>query len=81
MPTAEKFEIVTILPGYIMGPAMVGRGFSSGEIMQSIASGSFNQLGLPRKHLCLVDVREVAQAHMNAIKIEQAANNRFILVN
>jgi hypothetical protein len=26
-------------------------------------------------------VREVAQAHMNAIKIEQAANNRFIVVN
>ena len=33
LPEAERFEIVTILPGYIMGPAMVGRGFNSGEIV------------------------------------------------
>ena len=49
--------------------------------MIAIASGIYNQQGLPRMHLCVVDVREVAFAHINAIKIEAAANNRFILVN
>lgn len=28
-----------------------------------------------------VDVREVAQAHLNAIKLPAAANRRFFLVN
>ena len=28
----------------------------------------------------LVDLRDVAEAHLNAIKIDEAANRRFILV-
>jgi nucleoside-diphosphate-sugar epimerase len=81
LPKDQRFDIVTILPGFIFGPSMCSRGFSSGEIMIAIASGIYNQQGLPRMHLCVVDVREVAFAHINAIKIEAAANNRFILVN
>ena len=31
--------------------------------------------------MTLVDVREVALAHVQAIKVEEARNRRFILVN
>jgi len=60
---------------------MLPRGFASGEIIHTLVDGGFNQLGIPRIHMCVVDVREVALAHMNALKIEEAANQRFILSN
>ena len=35
--------------------------------------------GLPKMHFGVVDVRDAAQAHLNAIKLEEAKNKRFIL--
>jgi len=36
---------------------------------------------MPKVKMGIVDVREVAQAHLNAIKIDEAKNQRFILTN
>ena len=36
--------------------------------------------GLPQSQMHLVDVRDVAQSHLNAITIPEAAGNRFMLV-
>jgi len=71
------FEIATINPSLIMGPAFVGAGFSSGEIISSILLGKYPRL--PRVGFGLVDVRDVAQAHLEALKRPEAANKRFIL--
>ena len=35
--------------------------------------------GVPRVNLPIVDVRDVALAHLNAIKVPEARNQRFIL--
>ena len=36
--------------------------------------------GLPKMWFPIVDVRDVAQAHLNAIKVPEAANKRFLYV-
>ena len=55
-----------------MGPSLVDSGFSSGEILLMIMNGKFP--GMPVVQMPLVDVREVAQAHLNGIKLPEAAN-------
>jgi nucleoside-diphosphate-sugar epimerase len=37
--------------------------------------------GVPRFSTPIVDVRDVALAHLRAITVKEAANQRFILVN
>jgi len=42
-------------------------------------SGKFP--GTPRVMYPVVDVRDVALAHLRAIKVKEAANNRFLITN
>lgn len=72
------FDLVTILPTFIMGPAPCGDGTSIG-FMKSVLNGS--QSEIPRGRRGFVDVRDVAMAHLKAIQIPEAANKRFILYN
>jgi len=58
----HDIEVVTINPSLIMGPAFVGAGFSSGEIISNIILGKFP--GLPKVQFGLVDVRDCATAHL-----------------
>ncbi len=37
--------------------------------------------GMPKIHFPIVDVRDVALAHLRAIKVEDARNNRFLVHN
>lgn len=74
----HNIEIVTINPGLIMGPSYVGAGFASGDIITNIMMGKWP--GMPKTRMGLVDVRDVAQAHLEGIKKPAAANKRFILV-
>jgi nucleoside-diphosphate-sugar epimerase len=73
-----SFDLVTILPTFIMGPAPCGDGTSVG-FMKSVLNGS--QSEIPRGMRGFVDVRDVAMAHLKAIQIPEAANQRFILYN
>jgi nucleoside-diphosphate-sugar epimerase len=79
MAPEEAFELVCVNPGLVMGPSFVGKGFTSGEIMDLFMMGVLP--GQPRVMMTLVDVREVALAHLQAIKVPEARNHRFILVN
>lgn len=72
------FDLVTILPTFIMGPAPCGAGTSVG-FMKSVLNGSKSEI--PRGMRGFVDVRDVAMAHLKAIQIPEAANKRFILYN
>ena len=45
----------------------------------AIATGRMK--GLPHIQVALVDVRDVALAHLKAVYVEAAANQRFILVS
>jgi dihydroflavonol-4-reductase len=77
MPENEKFELVSINPGLVLGPAFVGAGFTSGEFVTGIMEGTKKYL--PPNNV--VDVRDVAKAHLMAIKKQAAVNKRFVLVN
>jgi len=72
------FDIVTILPCFIMGPAPTGDG-ESVTYMKNILNGSKSEV--PRNSSSFVDVRDVALAHLRAIQLPEAANQRFILYN
>jgi uncharacterized protein YbjT (DUF2867 family) len=69
---------VTINPGLILGPSFIGAGFTSGDVIAKLMNRSYP--GLPKIQLPIVDVRECAQAHYEAVKRPDAANKRYILV-
>lgn len=79
LPEDEKFELVTINPCLIAGPTKVADGFSSGKIIKMVLNREFPSN--PKMSLGVVDVREVAEAHVKAITVEEAANKRFILAS
>ena len=77
LPEAERFEIVTMCPGFIMGPSICsGDGFSEGWLKKML-DGSFPKV--PRTNFSFVDVRDVALAHLKGIELAEAANKRFLL--
>ena len=65
LPANERFEIVTINPGLIMGPAFVDAGFSSGDIIAKLMNNEYP--GMPVIMMPIVDVRETAMAHLLAL--------------
>ena len=62
-----------------MGPSLCNGDFTSGMAVKKMLNGEYP--GLPKVMLPLVDVREVAFAHLQAIKVPEARNNRFALVS
>ena len=72
LPEHERFEIVTINPSLIVGPAFVDAGFSSGEVINQVMNNPY--VGQPQIYIGLVDVRECATAHLLALKKKEAAN-------
>ena len=61
----NPFEIVTINPGFILGPILVKSPFTSEEIIYSIMIGKYP--ALPNIYMPVVDVRDVAAAHLRAL--------------
>ena len=79
LPEDQKFELVSVIPGLVQGPPIVFSDFSSAFYMKLMMLGLMP--GLPKIMFPVVDVRNVAEAHLNAIKIEEAKNQRFLLVD
>jgi len=79
LPLEERFEVVTICPGLVMGPSLIPGGFASGEIIGYLLNGFIGKNA--GDTWPLVDVREVAQAHLHALLVPEARNQRFLLVN
>ena len=77
LPEAEKFELVTILPAFTMGPNLRAEHFASGGWIKNLMTGSMTEI--KADGCAAVDVRDVAFAHLQAIKVSAAANRRFIL--
>ena len=69
-------ELVTICPGAVIGPVL-GSDFSpSIDIVRSLLRTSMP--GLPRFGWPLVDVRDIADLHVRALRAPNAAGQRFI---
>ena len=75
----ERWDLLVINPGFVMGPSMSKRVDSTSiDFMRSIVNGKF-ATGLPDFYFSIVDVRDVAKAHINAGLLEKASG-RHILV-
>jgi len=70
------FKLTTICPGYIFGPSLIKTDFSSGSIIKQIMMGEL--LGIPKLYMPIVDVRDVAIAHIKAMESDITDGNRYI---
>jgi len=76
----DRWKLVTINPGFVMGPSLSQRTDSTSiSFMRSLLKGDFKQ-GLPDLYFGVVDVRDVANAHIKASQQENA-NGRHIMVS
>lgn len=75
----QRWEMVTIHPGAIFGPSLSRRvDASSVAMVLQFLQGAF-RTGVPRLWLGVVDVRDVAQAHVRAA-LQPAASGRYLVV-
>jgi nucleoside-diphosphate-sugar epimerase len=74
---ATRIELVAINPGLVIGPNLNKASFSSGDIVGGCLMGAMPMI--PAQHYPMVDVRDVAQAHLEGVLRDEANGKRFIL--
>lgn len=76
----KRFELTVVNPAYVQGPLLsASSGEGSKEICQRLLNGKFP--AIPDVSSPIVDVRDVATAHIAAMEKSEAAGNRYILSN
>ncbi|MGB3589052.1 MAG: aldehyde reductase, partial [Tunicatimonas sp.] len=76
----DHWNLVVINPGLVVGPPLSDQsGSESIKIIQQLTDGSL-KMGVPQLHNGVVDVRNVAEAHIAAAQ-KDGAQGRHILVN
>ncbi len=76
---AGSMELAVINPGGVLGPLLDKSFSTSGQIISRLIDGKVP--ACPRLNWSLIDVRDVAAAHYEAMIRPQAAGKRFILVS
>lgn len=77
--TPNAPELVTILPGAILGPILENDFGTSANLVKKLLDGSMP--AMPKIGYELVDVRSVASAFILAVENEKANGNRFLCAN
>jgi dihydroflavonol-4-reductase len=77
--TEVDIEMAAINPGYVFGPLLEKDFSDSAEIIRKLMVGEVP--GLPKISFPIVDVRDVAEMHVWALELPEAAGKRFICVN
>lgn len=72
-------ELVTLLPVAVIGPVLGAEISGSNRFIQRMLSGSLP--AVPRLSIPIVDVRDVAAAHVAAIDAPDAAGRRILLAS
>lgn len=72
----EPSRLTTILPAAIFGPVLSPEAMSSVALIQGLLNG--RPPAVPRVSFNIVDVRDVAEAHVLALTTPEAAGQRFI---
>lgn len=75
--SGEKTELATILPGAVFGPVLSSDSVGSVKIIQDLALG--RPPFMPRLGFWVIDVRDLADAHIRAMTLPAAAGERFIV--
>lgn len=68
--------LATVNPTLVLGPALSGDFSESLQVVERLVTGRVP--GLPRLGFNIVDVRDVADLHIRAMKAPEAAGQRFI---
>ena len=77
---SKRFELAVVNPAYIQGPLLSAHsGEGSKEVCERILGGKIP--ALPDTSFPVVDVRDVAAAHIAAMEKSEAAGNRYLLSN
>jgi len=75
----RRADLAVINPSAIMGPLLDEDPGTSAVIVKRLLNGTIP--AAPRLHLGIVDVRDVALAHLNAMQSPEAGGHRFIIVD
>ncbi len=76
----KRWTLATINPGFVLGPSLTKRADSTSiDFMMNMINGKL-KTGVPKLSFGIVDVRDVAKAHIKAFENDNA-NGRYILVN
>ncbi|USG60349.1 aldehyde reductase [Sneathiella marina] len=78
LPEDNRPELVMINPGFVLGPLIDPDTSASHEVVRRLLSGQVP--GIPDIGFSLVDVRDVAVAHVAALTADEAPGNRYICV-
>lgn len=73
---AGAMELTTVLPTAVFGPILTTEGLGSVQVIGRLMSGAMP--GLPKLGFNVVDVRDLAVAHVLAMTSPAAAGERFI---
>jgi nucleoside-diphosphate-sugar epimerase len=76
LPADTRPELVTINPSLVLGPLIDPDGSASVEAIRKLMAREAP--GCPRLGFALVDVRDVAAAHIAAMTSPKAAGNRYV---
>ncbi|XP_072017994.1 uncharacterized protein [Amphiura filiformis] len=79
LPDDKKFELAVVNPGFVMGPVLSGSYCSAMTLVKKILTR--DPPANVRINFGIVDVRDVAKAHINAMTEPEAVGRRHILVN
>eukprot|EP00163_Fabomonas_tropica_P005340 TRINITY_DN1484_c0_g1_i5.p1 TRINITY_DN1484_c0_g1~~TRINITY_DN1484_c0_g1_i5.p1 ORF type:complete len:467 (-),score=81.51 TRINITY_DN1484_c0_g1_i5:326-1726(-) len=79
LPANERFELVTILPSYIIGPILDGNLPAQHELVHQLLEGTIK--GCVNLSWGFVDVRDVADAVIEAFGSPKAPGQRYIITN
>lgn len=79
LPADKKIELVTVNPSLVMGPSISGVVCTSLELLKRLMEGSMPLI--PRLHIAICDVRDVAVAHLRAMTEPTAANCRHLVTS
>ena len=78
LPEEKKFDLTVINPGFVQGPALTKASGTSVGVPKSILEGKVP--GAPDVSFAIVDVRDVAQAHIIAMEKPECNGKRYLLV-
>jgi nucleoside-diphosphate-sugar epimerase len=76
---AGPTSLATILPGAVLGPVLSTDNLGSVQLVGRLLDGRLR--GNPRLGFNIVDVRDLADAHIRAMTAPEAAGERFIAVS
>ncbi|HHL43530.1 MAG TPA: aldehyde reductase [Hellea balneolensis] len=76
---ANGMELAVINPGAVLGPLLDKDYSTSGELVRKLISGEAP--ACPNIGFSSIDVRDVAEAHLRAMTMPEAAGKRFILIS